>query len=127
MSLIWKKLRQAEKQRSGGLQANEARPPGDQLAERRASKRALVHLPVMVPGHTAGEEPFQEDTEAICVNVRGCLITLTTSVTGGQYLILTNKATERDEECRVVYQGSIYSQRAVVGVGFARPIPDFWL
>jgi hypothetical protein len=127
MSLIWKKLRQAEKQRLSGVETNDVQPPSEQLAERRGSKRVLVHLPVIVRGHTAGQEPFQEETETTCVNACGCLITLTTSVTGGQCLVLTNKATQREQECHVVYQGSIYLERAVLGVGFAQPIHDFWL
>ena len=58
MSLIWKKLRQAEKQRLSGVETNDVQPPSEQLAERRGSKRVLVHLPVTIRRHTAGQEPF---------------------------------------------------------------------
>ena len=127
MSRLWKSLKQAEKQRSSGVETNDVEPPNDQVAERRCSQRVLVHVPVIVRGRTTDHDPFQEETEAICVNACGGLITLTAGITDGQRLVLTNKVNQKEQECQVVYEGSTYSERAVVGVGFTQANPDFWL
>ena len=62
----WKKLRQAEKQRLSGVESNDVQPPSERFAERRGSKRVLVHLPVMVRGHTAGVNSTPLTKKLVC-------------------------------------------------------------
>lgn len=97
----------------------------DVVVERRCDERVWLYSPLLVYGHTTENEPFHERTEGLHVNAGGGLITLTTSVTEGQRLLLINKL-DQEQECQVVGERSKHLTRAAVAIEFLRPVPDFW-
>lgn len=125
MSRLWDSLKKVE-QYETELTDRCAQGDRDLVAERRCSERVWLYSPLLVYGRTTENEPFHEGTEGLHVNAGGGLITLTTSVTKGQRLLLINKLNEQEEECRVVSQRSKHLTRAAVAVRFLRPVPHFW-
>jgi hypothetical protein len=90
MSKIWDALREAERLKNEGVSKEGPQQQQDAIPERRSTKRFLAKTPVMVYGYGATDSPFHERTEALYVNARGGLITLTTPVIPGQALLLIN-------------------------------------
>jgi hypothetical protein len=126
MSKVWEALREVERVRNRQIYTESPRDRFDLVVERRATKRVMPNAPVLVYGYGTTEEPFHEGTEAVSVNARGGLITLTTAVKPGQTLLLFNKVNEKEERCTVVRNGRTYLNRTGVAVEFSEPIPDFW-
>jgi hypothetical protein len=90
----------------------------------RSSHRACLHVPVLVCGWSANS--FHEETKTLLVNAGGALLALDSSVTLGETIFLTNKATQQERECRVVYVASAAHSKLQVGAAFQRPAPHFW-
>ena len=126
MSKIWDALREVERLKNKRIYEKGTQNHWGQIADRRSTKRFLVNVPVLVYGYGAAENPFHEGTEALSVNARGGLITLTTAVNPGQTLLLINKVNQKEEKCTVVRQASTYLNRTGIVVEFPRPVPDFW-
>ncbi len=125
VSRIWDALRRAERsKRHGGVSQQDSR--GSYEEERRRAQRVARRVPVFVYGRTTNHEPFHEETKTLCVNRFGGLLTLGSSVMYGQRLLVANKATKRERECRVVYVGPRTSERVDVGIAFPEANPDFW-
>lgn len=125
MSRLWDSLKKVE-QYETEVTRRSAQADRDLVGERRSSERVWLYSPLLVYGHTTENEPFHEGTEGLHVNAGGGLITLTTSVTKGQRLLLINKLNQQEQECRVVSQRSKHLTRAAVAVSFLRPVPHFW-
>jgi len=126
LSRIWDAIKWAEQQKG-----SRAAPTGNggqekQESDRRRSARLALCVPVFVYGHAHGEEPFHEETKTLRVNAHGGLLTLAASVKRGQKLLLTNKVTQKEQECHVVYLGPKHPKKIDVGIEFTRPTPDFW-
>jgi len=115
MSKIWDSVRLSRKG-----------PPSN--PDRRHGRRVLAYAPVLVYGHTTGNEPFHEPTEALHVNARGGLITLTTAVRPGHPILLINKANHKEQKCRLVGYRGTYLRRSAIGFEFEllEPFSDFW-
>jgi hypothetical protein len=115
MSKIWDSVRLARK----GVPST---------PDRRRGRRVLAYAPVLVYGHTTGNEPFHEPTEALHVNARGGLITLTTAVEPGNPILLINKANHKEQKCRLVGYRGTYLKRRAIGFEFEffERVPDFW-
>ena len=97
------------------------------IPDRRRGPRVLAYTPVLVYGHTMGNEPFHEPTEALHVNARGGLITLTTAVSPGNPILLINKANQKEQKCRLVGHRGTYLRRSAIGFEFdLERVPDFW-
>ena len=126
MSKIWEALRQVEHGSNRRIYTENSRNQFDHVTDRRATKRILANTPVLVYGYGGMDDPFHEGTEAITVNARGGLITLTTAVEPGQRLLLINKVNQKEEKCTVVRQGATYLNRTAIAVEFPQPAPDFW-
>jgi hypothetical protein len=146
MSRIYEALRRAQQERSRARQAERAgeasaqeQPSAGEAPEneRRRSARLALRIPLFVYGHSVARQPFHEETQSLRVNENGGLLTLATQVRRGQKLLLTNKATQSELECRVVWVGLAPSQpparegrrppaRLEVGVEFLRPASHFW-
>jgi hypothetical protein len=101
-------------------------PPGKTGKDGRRSQRVVLSIPVAVYGHDHAGNPFQEATVTSVVNAHGALITLATPVQRGQKLMLTNRTTEEDQECIVVYLGRSPGGKMEVGIEFTHPAPSFW-
>jgi hypothetical protein len=126
MSKIWAAIREAERDKNSRIYNEGPEDGSDMLPDRRSTKRLAANTPVLVYGYGIADDPFHEGTEALSVNARGGLITLTTAVNPGQTLLLINKRNEREERCTVVREVSTYLNRTGVAVKFPEPIPDFW-
>jgi hypothetical protein len=126
MSKIWDALREVERLKNKRIYEEGAQNHYDQIPDRRSSKRFLANAPVLVYGYGATDNPFHEGTEALSVNARGGLITLTTAVDPGQTLLLINKVNLKEEKCTVVRQTRTYLNRTGIVVKFPQPVPDFW-
>ena len=124
MSRLWDLLKKVEQYETEVFDQN---VPGDRdvMVERRCGQRVCLYSPLLVYGHTTENEPFHERTEGLHVNAGGGLITLTTSVTKGQRLLLINKL-DQEQECRMVCERSKHLTRAAVAVAFIRPVRHFW-
>ncbi len=59
------------------------------------------------------------------VNANGGLLLLGTPLHKGQRLLLTNKVTQADQECCVVFVGQWHTRTLETGVAFSAPNPDF--
>jgi ABC-type Mn2+/Zn2+ transport system ATPase subunit len=56
----------------------------------------------------------------------GGLLVMSSTVRPGQVLLLTNKVTQKEQECRVAYVGGHDPQSLEVAVEFPVVAPDFW-
>jgi hypothetical protein len=126
MSKIWDSLRDVERHKNTPDHKEGVQQHCSSMPERRSSKRFWAFEPVLVYGRAAADDPFHEGTEALHVNARGGLITLSTAVSPGQTLLLINQANLKEQKCRVVRQESSYLNRTAVFVEFPQPVADFW-
>jgi hypothetical protein len=140
MSRIWQALRQAEQERKSLAPqeaadieeiereptAEEDEPADTRGLDRRKGLRHSHEATLLVYGSDAEKQPFHEQSETIDANENGCLLSLASSVSRGQRLVLTNMRNQAEQECRVVYVGRRSSGKSRVGVEFVRPTPHFW-
>lgn len=96
------------------------------MVEHRRSKRLPLSIPVQVYGRTPTDRPFRDATETKSVSANGGLLPLRSRVKLGQTLLLVNRFTQEERECRVVHVGSKNSGRKSVAVEFADSGGDFW-
>lgn len=125
MSRIWDALRQAERERDRAVQAGGVQTQEDLISERRSTTRFRANAPVLVYGYGTTNDPFHERTEPLSVNFRGGIMTLTTAVSPGQKLLLTNEVNLKEGEC-VVREVSADSCGTRIVFEFLQPVPDFW-
>ena len=76
--------------------------------------------------HGAGKEPFHEEAHTLSVNEDGALLLLSVPVKIGQTLLLTNRLTEKEQDCRAVFIGARQSRTVQAVVAFPLTNPDFW-
>jgi len=93
---------------------------------RRRSQRVFIQTKVSVFGQLASKGDFHEDTITLAVNAHGGLLLMTTPVSHGQRLALSNVTTQEDIECRVVFLGPRQGEGMQVGVEFLKASPNFW-
>jgi hypothetical protein len=127
MSKIWDSLQDVEQHQNKHDHKEEGvQLHFDLIPDRRSTKRVWAYAPVLVYGSTAADGPFHEGTEALHVNARGGLITLSAAVNPGQTLLLLNKANLKEQKCIVVRESSTYLNRTAIVVEFPHAVPDFW-
>lgn len=88
--------------------------------------RVLLSVPIHVTGKSVDHKEFKEETRTLVVNAHGALIALATPVVAGQSIIMSNKATNHVQECRVVYLGTAQGGKTQMGIEFSKPSPRFW-
>ena len=93
---------------------------------RQSNQRVLLQVPVRVSGQNGVEPPFQEETQTLLVSPNGAEILISTAVTKGQRLSLSNLGTESQIECIVAHIGKPHGHRMRVSVAFALRSPEFW-
>lgn len=122
MSRIFEALKHAQ---TGQTSQSEAagQPEG---SDRRRSRRWALDVSVYVYGHGPGTEPFHEEAHTLTVNANGGLLLLSVPVQKGQTLLLTNRNTDEEQDCRVVYLGTKRSRTIEAGIAFPKANPDFW-
>jgi hypothetical protein len=126
MSKIWDLLQDVERHASYKDHKDAERNQCAPVTDRRSTERVWTYTPVLVYGYAVVDDPFHEGTEALQVNARGGLITLSTAVEPGQTLLLINNVNQREQTCSVVRQVSPYLDRTAIVVKFPHPVPDFW-
>jgi hypothetical protein len=92
----------------------------------RRSKRVKLALSVSVHGKAASGEPFHELTRTLCLSAHGGLLCLVASVRKDQTILVENKSTRKEQECRVVYVGPSQNGKWPVGVEFTGEATRFW-
>ena len=92
----------------------------------RRSKRVSLRVPVVVYGQNRIVGTFREETSTNLVSAHGGLIALTARVGVGETVLVVNKATQEEQECRVVYVGPLEGPKKKVGVALLRSSPNFW-
>lgn len=100
--------------------------PAPARHERRRAARWKAHVPVFVYGHSASLAPFHEDAYSTVVSDCGALLIMTTAVPIGEKLLLTNKVTHDEQECRVASLGTRDGPSIKVAVEFIAPASQFW-
>ena len=126
MSRIFDALKHAQRERGGQLQLNAPAEGASLVPDRRRSRRWSLDISVYVYGHGLGKEPFHEEAHTLHVNANGALLLLSVPVKKGQKLLLTNRLTQKEQDCRVVFLGTRRSRTVEAGVEFPITNPDFW-
>jgi len=93
---------------------------------RSRSQRIVLRLRVLVGGKNGLGTPFEEEAFTQAVSAHGALILLSTSVSRGQGIILTNASTTGAVECIVAHIGTLQDKLVQVGLAFKLPNPKFW-
>ena len=71
-------------------------------------------------------ESFSEFTHMLSVNAHGGSLALAARVDQGQGILVVNKSTGEERECRVADVGSLQDGKWTVGIEFAEPVDNFW-
>jgi TonB family protein len=92
---------------------------------------AAAEIPVTVNGARAvagsdKREPFSENTQTVLVFLNGAVIRLSSPVSPGQLLFLTNGATKKEVVCQVTKSKSYSSASGYVELEFTEASPVFW-
>jgi hypothetical protein len=93
---------------------------------RRRSMRVLLSVSITVSGKTADDQNFSEETRTLVVNAHGALISLAAHLATDQKVTVSNRATHKTLECRIVYIGNTQAGKAQMGIEFVKPSPIFW-
>jgi hypothetical protein len=126
MSRIFEALQRAQQARSGKVQPFAPAADAVETPDRRKSRRWALDIPVYVYGHGPGKDPFHEEAHTLNVNSDGALLLLSVPVRKGQMLLLTNRMTLQEMDCRVVHLGTKHSRTIETGVVFPKTNPEFW-
>jgi TonB family protein len=78
------------------------------------------------PGASAQTERFEEQTSTMIVFAKGGVLRMTTPVTSGQMLVVSNLKSRQDAICRVVNVRSFPNMQSYVEVEFTQPQPGYW-
>ena len=92
----------------------------------RRSKRLALQVPVRVYGQGRVRGAFREEVRTLSISAHGSLVPLVTPVELGQVLVVMNRMTGEEQECRVAYVSPVTEGRAKVGLAFRHPTPHFW-
>lgn len=92
----------------------------------RRSHRLKLQVPVFVSRRASNGVPLEETAIMLNVNAFGGLLILKAHVERGDVLLLTNKATLEEQECRVIDIGPVTPIGKKLGIEFTKPAPDFW-
>src|SRR4029077_14882545 len=92
---------------------------------------AAAEIPVTVNGARSVEgtdrrEPFSEKTQTVLVFANGGVIRLSSPVSSGQLLFLTNEKSKKEVVCQVLNSRNYSSVSGYVELEFTEPAPGFW-
>src|SRR5437879_391762 len=109
-----------------------AATPAGPAAEAPGKTQAVaLELAVSVNGARTVEgsdkrEPFSESTKTVLVFGNGAVIRLTSPVTPGQLLFLTNEKTKKEVVCQVVKSKNYRNVSGYVELEFTEQVVGFW-
>ena len=93
---------------------------------KRRSSRVAIDMPVEVFGRVADGKMFREETRTTTVNAHGALLILTTAREINSSVILINKQTSTEAQCRVIHLKETEKGRVELSIEFVNPQPRFW-
>jgi hypothetical protein len=108
-----------------GNKNSAAKEPTRSIANRRSS-RVSIDMPVEIFGQGANGKVFREETSTTVVNAHGALLVLTSGTDVKASILLINKKTNMEVQCRVVYRKETEKGKAELGLEFVNPQPRFW-
>jgi len=90
-----------------------------------------LEIPITVNGARTAEgsdkrEPFSESTKTVMVFGSGAVIRLTSAMSPGQLLFLTNESTKKEVVCQVVKSKNYRNASGYVELEFTEPAVGFW-
>jgi hypothetical protein len=92
----------------------------------RRSPRVAIDMPVEVVGKNVNGKMFRQETRTTVVNAHGAHLILATTTEIEPSILLINKKTGTETQCRLVYQKRIESGKSELGIEFVDPQPRFW-
>src|SRR5882762_10728243 len=110
---------------------NSHQPETAAPANGNKAQPAALEIPVTVNGARtiAGSdkrEPFSENTQTVLVFSNGAVIRLSSAVTSGQLLFLTNEKSKKEVVCQVVKSKNYSNVSGYVELEFTEAAPGFW-
>jgi uncharacterized DUF497 family protein len=96
------------------------------LRQPRRSKRLVLSVPVHVLGQDVFREPFNEFTRILSLSAHGGSLALAAQVETGQTILVVNRNTGQEQECRVAHIGPLKDGKWAIGIEFTEPAEDFW-
>jgi hypothetical protein len=99
--------------------------PSPHPAARRSS-RVTIDMPVEIVGQSMNGKPFCQETRTTVVNAHGAQLVLAMTVEIQPSILLRNKKTGAEAQCRVVYQKRVESEKSELGIEFVEPQRRFW-
>ncbi|MGH9679020.1 MAG: PilZ domain-containing protein, partial [Candidatus Acidiferrales bacterium] len=93
---------------------------------KRRSSRVAIEMPVEVFGQQANGKVFREETRTTIVNAHGALLILPAGFEIKPSVLLINKTTKLEVQCRVISQKETEKGKSELGVEFVTPQPRFW-
>src|SRR5260221_405223 len=114
------------------LEVSNAQQPETAVpANGNKTQPAALEIPVTVNGARtiAGSdkrEPFSENTQTVLVFSNGAVIRLSSAVTSGQLLFLTNEKSKKEVVCQVVKSKNYGNVSGYVELEFTEAAPGFW-
>ncbi len=121
----------AEPAVSGPATQPKQAPPSGQLRADALSLEIAVkvhgsRVTEVVREATAHTEPFEEQTSTMIVFPQGAVLRMSTTVTVGQMLVVTNAKTRQDAICRVVKVRTFANAQGYVEIEFSHAQPGYW-
>ena len=95
-------------------------------ATRRRSSRVAIDMPVEVFGQAANGKMFREETRTTTVNAHGALLVLGSPVQIKPSVLLINKTTRIEVQCRVISLKETEKGKVELCIEFMIPQPRFW-
>ena len=93
---------------------------------RRRSSRVSIDIPVEIFGYAVNGKVFRAETRTTMVNAHGALLILTLATELKSSILLINKKTSSEVQCRLIYQKETEKGSAEIGIEFVSPQPRFW-
>lgn len=106
--------------------AGESQPKNSPSSGKRRSSRVSIDVPVEIFGHEISGKVFRAETRTTSVNAHGARLILATSTELKASILIINKKTSSEAQCRVIYQKESEKGSAEVGIEFDTPQPRFW-
>ena len=85
-----------------------------------------MQVAVRIRGNDAQDKQFEEEASTLAINAHGALVQLQAHLTSGSKVHMQHKQTQEEQECEVVFLGSVRAGKAEIGLEFSAPSPTFW-
>jgi TonB family protein len=83
-------------------------------------------LPAAGAGASVQAQPFEEQTTTMIVFPQGGVLKMSTAVSAGQVMVLTNLKSRQDAICRVIKVRAFAKAQSYVEIEFTSPQPGYW-